>query len=532
MPSLILTDSYPPATIVPPSKDPNEIQLVDSDDDNNEDNDSNDDGEANVHEADNGDANDHTDVGCKDKDGHWENDVDNNDTHSKYRFENYNLGSLFKHPMILNILNNDEMMIINDVNVNEMMTSCDVLSLLLDYLTECRWNNSNNFNVKSNDNDKNNYNKNDFKNSNRYNNSNNINNDKNNKNKRNNKNMITANSNFAQQFSNYICHKIEITNLFHVGIILKGNLQHEILTLQHIVNNRIDSIISINKAELEYYNHRENGYENPSSSSSQPFYYHDDTITSNTSTSSSSAAATTMNKGFNNIEYTKVSKNKKRLKPSTMNNSMQHSVIHSSNYNNNSSSSRYDTFNVYHDKNKDYDDDDSISIIDNSILRALCPYPNSTTTSTVSCNNDNNNNHHHTSSSTTTSSSDLNNYDIGKWGEALVYQYLLMTRGGSRKAGDSGEEKKDTNNSNKLSKICSRSSSSCNSSNSCDVIIHWLNEDIESLAGYDITITNNQLQHSKDYRTYIEVKSTRYINKNSFEISLWEWQFLNSPSQV
>jgi len=245
MPSLILTDSYPPAPIVPLSKDPHEIQLLDSDDDNNEDNDSNDDGEANVHEADKGDANDHTDVGCKDKDGHWENDFDNNDTHSKYRFEDYNLGSLFKHPMILNILNNDEMTIIN---VNEMMTSCDVLSLLLDYLTECRWNNNNNYIVNSNSNDNNNYNKNDYKNSNRH------NNDTNNKNKRTYKNMPTTNNNFAQQFSNYICYKIEITNLFHVGIILKGNLQHEILTLQHIVNNRMDSIISINKAELEYYN--------------------------------------------------------------------------------------------------------------------------------------------------------------------------------------------------------------------------------------------------------------------------------------
>jgi hypothetical protein len=244
-----------------------------------------------------------------------------------------------------------------------------------------------------------------------------------------------------------------------------------------------------------------------------------------------------MNKGFNNIEYTKTSKNKKRLKPSTMDNTMQHPVIYSSNYNSNSgsssssNSSRYDTFNVYHDKNKDIYDDDSISIIDNSILRDLCPYPNSTTNSTDSYNNSN---HHHTSSSsTTTTTSDLNNYDIGKWGEALVYQYLLMTRGGSREEGVSGEEKKDTNNSNKISKLCSCSSNNNNNtSNSCDVIIHWLNEGIESRAGYDITITNNQLQHSKDYRTYIEVKSTRYINKHSFEISLWEWQFLNSPSQV
>jgi hypothetical protein len=238
MPSLILTDPYPPAPIVP-SKDPHEIELLDSDDiDNNEDNNANDDGQANVHEADNGDANDnHTDIGCKDKDGHWENNVDDNDIHNKYRFEDYNLGSLLKHPMILNILNNDEIIIINDININEMMTSSDVLSLLLDYLTECRWNNNNNYNVNSN----------------------NVH--------RNNKNMMTTNNYFAQQFSNYICHKIEITNLFHVGIILKGNLQHEILTLQHIVNNRIDSIISINKAELEYYNHhRENGYENPSSS--------------------------------------------------------------------------------------------------------------------------------------------------------------------------------------------------------------------------------------------------------------------------
>lgn len=75
---------------------------------------------------------------------------------------------------------------------------------------------------------------------------------------------------------------------------------------------------------------------------------------------------------------------------------------------------------------------------------------------------------------------------IGRWGEGLVYRYLQ--------------------------------------SQSSKWKIRWMNEEKESLASYDIILTERD---SNAYSTtrFVEVKSTRYGNKNAFEISMNEWDF-------
>ena len=95
---------------------------------------------------------------------------------------------------------------------------------------------------------------------------------------------------------------------------------------------------------------------------------------------------------------------------------------------------------------------------------------------------------------------------VGRWGESLVYQYLRQ----------------------------SLSSSST---------VEWLNIEEESRAGYDIIIQqpikvtntgagifNRSTQLTRT--TFVEVKTTRFDDLNTFEISLWEWQFATANPRV
>lgn len=107
----------------------------------------------------------------------------------------------------------------------------------------------------------------------------------------------------------------------------------------------------------------------------------------------------------------------------------------------------------------------------------------------------------------------LDLHSIGKWGEALVYQYLM-----------------GKNTSLQVPGLASPT-------------VEWLNEKEETRAGYDIITTvpkrvDNQgfgagsRQNSVTETTYIEVKTSRFDNLNTFEISLWEWQFATSNPRV
>jgi Domain of unknown function (DUF3883) len=107
----------------------------------------------------------------------------------------------------------------------------------------------------------------------------------------------------------------------------------------------------------------------------------------------------------------------------------------------------------------------------------------------------------------------LDLHSIGKWGEALVYQYLM-----------------GKNPSLQVPGLASPT-------------VEWLNEKEETRAGYDIITTvpkrvDNQgfgagnRPSSVTETTYIEVKTSRFDNLNTFEISLWEWQFATSNPRV
>jgi hypothetical protein len=82
----------------------------------------------------------------------------------------------------------------------------------------------------------------------------------------------------------------------------------------------------------------------------------------------------------------------------------------------------------------------------------------------------------------------ISNYDIGRWGEALVYQYLLSTQ------------------------ITSS--------------VTWLNATTETKAFYDILLETKKQGLSTT--RFIEVKTTTSRDKNVFELSPWEYDFLSS----
>ena len=79
------------------------------------------------------------------------------------------------------------------------------------------------------------------------------------------------------------------------------------------------------------------------------------------------------------------------------------------------------------------------------------------------------------------------NHAVGRWGEQLVYQYLLQRHS--------------------------------------DWTIEWVNEHTESKAFYDVKMTN-PIDGSV---VFVEVKTTRSGDKNAFEVSPWEWDFACRP---
>ena len=86
---------------------------------------------------------------------------------------------------------------------------------------------------------------------------------------------------------------------------------------------------------------------------------------------------------------------------------------------------------------------------------------------------------------------------IGRWGESLVYQYLLFQFP--------------------------------------DRVVTWLNEKEETNASYDLKLERRGNSVSTDHgaRTiFVEVKATQYSDKNVFQISKWEWDFMSSLPRV
>ena len=79
---------------------------------------------------------------------------------------------------------------------------------------------------------------------------------------------------------------------------------------------------------------------------------------------------------------------------------------------------------------------------------------------------------------------------IGRWGEALVYHYLLAT--------------------------------------SCAATVNWVNEKAETQASYDLVLTRKETHRT--VTDFVEVKSTRFDDRNVFSLSFTELEFMmNHP---
>ena len=97
-----------------------------------------------------------------------------------------------------------------------------------------------------------------------------------------------------------------------------------------------------------------------------------------------------------------------------------------------------------------------------------------------------------------TTNTEFDTKSIGKFGEALVYQYLQNTL-----------SIKETES------------------------IKWLNENDETKASYDLVLTtSSKVNKGKANTTFIEVKSTRFPDRNVFDLSWWEWIFATSLPKV
>lgn len=93
---------------------------------------------------------------------------------------------------------------------------------------------------------------------------------------------------------------------------------------------------------------------------------------------------------------------------------------------------------------------------------------------------------------------------IGRWGESLVYQHLLL-------------------------QYPNRT-------------VTWLNEQEESNASYDLKLErkgshfvdthSSEGEHSDARTIFVEVKTTQFSDKNVFQISKWEWDFITSLPRV
>jgi Domain of unknown function (DUF3883) len=125
---------------------------------------------------------------------------------------------------------------------------------------------------------------------------------------------------------------------------------------------------------------------------------------------------------------------------------------------------------------------------------------------------------------------------VGRWGEALVYQYLLQQSSSSSSSGlgtgtGTGAGLKGLNRESSQSAVGAAAA------------VEWVNSAEETKAVYDLitreskSVVNTGIGASGrptsiTETTYIEVKTTRFDDLNTFEISLWEWQFATANPKV
>jgi Domain of unknown function (DUF3883) len=131
---------------------------------------------------------------------------------------------------------------------------------------------------------------------------------------------------------------------------------------------------------------------------------------------------------------------------------------------------------------------------------------------------------------------------VGRWGEALVYQYLLQ-QSSSLSSSSSGLGTGTGAGLKGVKGVSTSSQGAVGAAPAAVVSVEWMNSTEETKAVYDLitreskSVVNTGIGASGrptsiTETTYIEVKTTRFDDLNTFEISLWEWQFATSNPRV
>jgi Domain of unknown function (DUF3883) len=138
---------------------------------------------------------------------------------------------------------------------------------------------------------------------------------------------------------------------------------------------------------------------------------------------------------------------------------------------------------------------------------------------------------------------------VGRWGEALVYQYLLQRSSSSSSSLSSSLSSSGQGTGmgmgmgTGLKGVSGQGTAGAAATATATVAVEWMNSAEETKAVYDLitretkSVINTGLgasgrPSSITETTYIEVKTTRFDDLNTFEISLWEWQFATANPKV
>ena len=108
--------------------------------------------------------------------------------------------------------------------------------------------------------------------------------------------------------------------------------------------------------------------------------------------------------------------------------------------------------------------------------------------------------------------------------EACVFRGSSSSSGSSGGGSSSSGGGSSGSGSGGMSGSGGSSNNSSSSSNSSRQRVQWMNQIEETRASYDIVLTH-PLSIGRERTKYIEVKTSRYPDKNVFEISLCEWEF-------
>ena len=444
------------------------------------------------------------------------------------QFEDYGVGLLLHHPVVWSYFGE----YVSAENTADWCSHEKVLQILIEFLSEQKWQqNTNKFSSFS-----------------------------------------------ADEFIEYLCAELSISHPAETGILIRGNLHAERIALEHVVKKRYTLYVETTKRELEHFNQQMQMFQGSSRKSVKKRRKRTAEEPDETTEASEAAADEDNNNNGEAVKQVIQDKQNKQdneeskhistpidennagcvigsaatdiapsinvSAPITTVATAQPSAREKRKVAITSNPPPYETsMNVYlpsglpsitsngaFKAGVSYcgDPDPGIKIVENWELQPILPYIdiNSSTNIDMDANKAFTDTPWVQNSTTNTFNSALDGRAAGRWGEALVFQYLLATAAPGSK-------------------------------------VNWLNLTEESRACYDFIVTapvrshhaqlvasrthynqesDNNTSTSMNHTTagsggresteYIEVKSTRFADRNVFEISPNEWQFAAADSRV